>query len=315
MAGCGYAGLMSSKDPAPRDHSSSPNDPGCLGSLGRSGPGCEGNSNGCSGAGDSDHSGSEGKEPSDQPAGEPSDERVHRVHDRYLVEVVEGLGLCPFARRSRELGRVHRPLFRVHDDQPTAEDAAACLAELVAAAPDAEIVLLTFIEREPKRFGDAKAFDAFVAEVREAYTGHEAPHFFMVGFHPTSGAEIEASSRELTRDSLVPIIRRTPDPVIQCVAADVLERARAQAQAVAHERLRESVAHDPVLRALVERSIAPDPELSAEIARNNFEAVGTGAGLEELRRRLEAIASARDEAYAARDHACGDSADPRARSR
>jgi hypothetical protein len=231
-------------------------------------------------------------------SGEVSEAVVHRIHDRYLVEVVEALGLCPFARRSRELGRVHRPVFAIEGDRPTAEQAAARLAEVVAAAPDAEIVLLTFIERVPQRFAEARVFDAFVARVREAYAELDAPRFFVVGFHPKLGVDGEASA-PLTRDSLVPVIRRTPDPVIQCVSAEVLEQARAQAQLVAHERLRASVAHDPVLRALVERSVAPDPELSAEIARNNFSAVGNGLGLDELRRRLDEIARARDEAYGA----------------
>jgi hypothetical protein len=231
---------------------------------------------------------------------EVNEEIVHRIHDRYLLEVVEGLGLCPFARRSRELGRVHRPVFPIVGDLPTAQQAAQRLAEVAAASPDAEIVLLTFVERVPRRFVESAVFDAFVVAVREAYVHHGAPLFFMVGFHPRLGLDNDPT-RAITRDSLVPVIRRSPDPVIQCVSVEVLERARAQAQVVAHERMRESVAHDPVLRALIERSVAPDPELSADIARNNFTAVGTGAGLEELHRRLESIVQARDEAYGAND--------------
>lgn len=226
------------------------------------------------------------------------EEIVHRIHDRYLIEVVEALGLCPFARRSRELGRVHRPVFSIAGEEPTAQRAAQRLASVIADAPDAEIVLLTFVERTPTRFAEASVFDAFVVDVRDAYERCDAPVFFMVGFHPRLGADVDMSPRALTRDSLVPIIRRSPDPVIQCVNADVLERARAQAQTLAHERLLQSVAHDPVLRALVDRSIQPDPELSAEIARNNFTAVGSGGGLRELLGRIEAIAHARDEAYA-----------------
>jgi hypothetical protein len=236
-------------------------------------------------------------------AGAVSEPIVHRIHDRYLVEVVEALGLCPFARRSRELGRVHRPVFPIAGDEPTAEHVAQRLVAVVTAAPDAEIVLLTFVERVPTRFAEASVFDAFVVDVREAYGRHDALRFFMVGFHPRLGLDADASSRPITKDSLVPVIRRSPDPVIQCVSAEVLEHARAQAHAVAQERLRESVAHDPVLRALVERSIAPDPELSAEIARNNFAAVGSGAGLDELLRRIDAIARARDRAYAGLDDA------------
>ena len=239
--------------------------------------------------------------PHDESRSPPVDEAlVHRVHDRYLVEVVEALGLCPFARRSRELGRVHRPVFTITGDEPAAERAARRLASVVERAPDAEIVLLTFVERVPERFAESAVFDGFVAAVREAYARLRAPVFFMVGFHPRLGHDSDGT-RPITRDSLVPIIRRSPDPVIQCVAAEVLERARAQAQALAHERLVQSVANDPVLRALVERSVQPDPQLSAEIASNNFAAVGRGEGLAELIRRLDDIARARDEAYGSRE--------------
>jgi hypothetical protein len=224
---------------------------------------------------------------------------VHRIHDRYLLEVVEELGLCPFARRSREQGRVHRPILWVDGDRPQPADAAGRLARVVEEAPDAEIVLLTFIEPTLRRFAQPATFDHFVDGVREAWSAGGGPTFFMVGFHPDLGRAVPGETkRPLTADTLVPLIRRSPDPVIQCVEAGVLERARAQAQVVAHERLLQSTAGDPMLRAMIERSIQPDPELSAEIGRHNFSAVGTGDGLAELTRRLEAIRQARDEAYA-----------------
>ena len=90
-------------------------------------------------------------EPEPAPPGTPPPEVVHRIHDRFLVEVVEQLGLCPFARHSREQGRVHRPL--VYADPPASAPAPAAVADrirtLVVAHPDAEIVLVTFVSPHP----------------------------------------------------------------------------------------------------------------------------------------------------------------------
>jgi hypothetical protein len=223
-------------------------------------------------------------------------EVVHRIHDRYLVEVVEGLGLCPFARRSRELGRVHRPLMGVKGDTPGPHHCAEALGGIVREHADAEIVLLTFVDLE-HRFDDPSAFDRFVVDVRDAYAQLDAPLFFMVGFHPELPVPDEGS-RRLTKDTLVALIRRAPDPVIQCVRADVLERARSQAQHTAHQRLLATLGADPVLRAMIENSVQADSELSADIARTNFAAVGAGDGRARLEALLGSIRAERDAAYA-----------------
>lgn len=233
------------------------------------------------------------------PPGTPPSAVVHRVHDRFLLDVVEPLGLCPFARRSRELGRVHRPL--VYDAGATPADVAARLHALVGEHPDAEIVLFTFIGPGPApRFPRARDLDDFVKEVRPAYDPLGGPTFFMVGFHPRSGEPDPGDEPpRSTPDSLVPLLRRTPDPVIQCVRAEVLERVRWQAQQASHAKMiAEAEKLDPRLRKILEHSVQPDSSLSADIARKNFESVGGGEGRERLEARLAEIARARDEAYA-----------------
>ena len=229
----------------------------------------------------------------------PPAEVVHRIHDRYLLEIVEGLGLCPFARKSRELGRVHRPLYFCDGQRPSAAGIAEDLHQLAERYPDAEIVLLTFLGDDP-RIRSPRDHDELVAQIRAAYGERDAPLFYMVGFHPQSGTpEGGAPASAPTRDSLVPLLRRSPDPVIQCVRAGVLERVRAQAQRSAHERmLVELAAIDPAIAAIAKDSVQPDSELSADIARHNFTAVGSGPGREELERRLAAIAADRDRSYA-----------------
>ena len=219
------------------------------------------------------------------------DDEVHRIHARYLEEVVEDLGLCPFARRSREQGRVHRPLFRVSASSPSPTDVAEGVATCARTHADAEIILVTFVDDEG-HYDEPAAFEAFVTAVREAYAGMDAPLYFMVAFHPRLDETID-TARPLTKDTLVPLIRRTPDPVIQCVNGAVLEHARAQAQQAAHRKLLEMHGHDPVLRSMLERSVQTDSELSADIARANFAACGEGAGREELERRIQALIAAR----------------------
>lgn len=220
------------------------------------------------------------------------DTEVHRIHARYLEEVVEDLGLCPFARRSREQGRVHRPLFRVEIDSPAPGEVAAAIADITRGHDDAEILLATFID-PTGRFETPGAFESYVTTVRDAYTALDAPLYFMVAFHPRLDETID-QTRPITKDTLVPLIRRTPDPVIQCVNAQVLQRARANAQQAAFRKLMDAHGHDPVLRAMLERSVQTDSELSADIARTNFEHCGSTEGRAELERRIAAIIADRN---------------------
>ncbi len=231
------------------------------------------------------------------PADSP--EAILAVHERYLREVVEGFGLCPFARRCREQGRIQRPLFdlrRLPEGEPSA---GACAQEVVAITrdhPEVEVILLTFVLPEGHAWGEPNGpggFEDYVRGLRAAYEAlGEGPRYYMVPFHPAfRRAE---GSRPLTQDSLVPLIRRTPDPVIQCIRADLLDEFRRQAQAVAEERFRSEVAKlDPEIQVLLAHAIQADPELSSDIARNNFEAIGAGEGRENFERRIAEILEAR----------------------
>lgn len=217
----------------------------------------------------------------------PPEDDVQAVHDRYQREVVEGLNLCPFARKSREQGRVHRPVFRVSAaDQAgqagaVAQRVADTLARLLEAHPDTEIVLLTFPVRRDDPWMTPRAFETFLPRLKATYADPgDRPVFYMVTFHPHHARSKDVP---LTQDTLVPLLRRTPDPVIQCVSAATLDEVRRQAQVVSQARMRrELLAINPELAPMLERSIAADPELSSDIARANFEAVGRGPGRAEL---------------------------------
>lgn len=235
---------------------------------------------------------------------DPPEALIQALHDRYLLEVVEDLGLCPFARRCREQGRVTRPLFYAPDDAagdaalPAA--AAAELAARCASQPTLEVVLLTFVlPRAPGHpWHDVDAFEELVRAVRDAYEAREpaGPRFYMVGFHPGLRGP-DTTRRKPTPDGLVPLLRRTPDPVIQCIRADLLDHMRRQAQVAANARFMAEMAKlGPEYAALASQAIQSDPELSADIARHNFEQVGAGPGREDLEQRIQAILAARVDA-------------------
>lgn len=232
------------------------------------------------------------------PSRWPPDEAViQAIHDRYQREIVEGMGLCPFARRSRELGRVHRPVFvATHDADPDPREVAQTLAKLVREDRSVEIVLLTFPIPPGHAWSRPAAFEQFLARLREAWKGGPPPReFYMVSFHPQLQPPAD---RPLTADSLVSVLRRSPDPVIQCVDADLLDRVRRQAQVAARDRmLRELEARDPNLAAMFARSVAPDPELSSDIARQNFSTHGSPDTRAALEQAIDELLLERDRVY------------------
>jgi hypothetical protein len=217
----------------------------------------------------------------------PPEADVQAVHDRYLREVVEDLGLCPFARRCREQGRVARPLLYA----PTsADEAARALATLSAAQPDVEVALLTFVLPEDHPWRSVDEFEAVVKAVRDAY-GERTPRYYMVGFHPDLRGP-QDPRRAATPDGLVPWLRRTPDPVIQCIRADLLDRLRREAQVAADARFMAEMTRLG-LQHFAAQAINADPELSADIARHNFASVGAGEGRAALERKIAEILAAR----------------------
>jgi len=231
------------------------------------------------------------------PAERADDVPAHVVdaHDRYLRELVEGLSLCPFARRSRELGRVHRPFFRIQSAEPSPMPYAQSLRDIAETHDDTEIVLLTFLVHEDHPWQRPDRFEAWLRGLRTAHERSAGPRFYLVAFHPNAEPPPDEA---LTPDSLVTLIRRTPDPVIQCTRARVLDRVRAQARAREPERIRRELEAtfgplDAHMKALLASSIQTDSRLSSEIAQHNFDAVGEGEGREHFERTLQSILESR----------------------
>lgn len=139
-----------------------------------------------------------------------------RVYRRYSTEVVEGLNLCPWAERARRDGHVRERVLLSEGN--SFDDSLAALSEL-AADEAVEIGLLIY----PRISCGRLAFDRFVADLRRA---DEARHevgkipFATAAFHPDAEHDDEP-------ERLIPYLRRTPDPTIQCVRTSVLDRVRA----------------------------------------------------------------------------------------
>jgi hypothetical protein len=214
-----------------------------------------------------------------------------------LYEVVEGLALCPFAARTRELGRLHRPIFRVDADTPDAATAASALRDVATSHADAEVVLLTFVLPSDHPWHEPDAFMAFMDRVRVRYESRGGPPFYMVAFHPHP-ADLADPRARAQPAGLVPWLRRTPDPVIQCVRADVLDAVRRRAQPALAERMRGQLGTlDARLAAMASHAVSAGWDLSTEITEANWARHGAGPEREDLDRRIAGILRQRDELY------------------
>jgi len=144
------------------------------------------------------------------------EEEALRVYRRYQREMVEGLRLCPWAERAREGGAVTERV--IVEEPPLMERSLEAIADL-ASAPSLEIGLLIY----PRVTLDPVEFDRFVAELVEQDSARwplgEVP-FAMAAFHPFAPLDAASPAR------LVPFTRRTPDPTIQLVRLEALERVR-----------------------------------------------------------------------------------------
>jgi hypothetical protein len=122
-------------------------------------------------------------------------------NDRYLREFVEALHLCPFARRCREDGKLHRRVLLAGDDP------VAALREVEALPEDSVEVALLLFPQAPMGSPDAaRAFEELAAGMREQLARPAA--FYCVAFHPDHPRDLRDAHRA------VPFFRRSPDPTL-----------------------------------------------------------------------------------------------------
>jgi hypothetical protein len=205
-----------------------------------------------------------------------------RLHQRYLLEVVEACGLCPWALGARLAYRI-RVAVLLDEEEDALIAPSIAVIDSWAADPSAEVGFLIY-PRLPLGRVD---FDRFTARLRSADTDRhslgDAP-FAAAAFHPHAEPDVDHPER------LVPFLRRTPDPCIQIVRTASLARVR--------RRTPEGTTF--VDMAHFDASLREDqpPPLREQIARANLETVRR-MGLEEVRGRLDAIRRDRDATYGA----------------
>jgi hypothetical protein len=210
---------------------------------------------------------------------------ARRVFDRYSRELIEGYNLCPWAQKAREEGRV---LVEVWVGEKPPVSAVSERVSDVGYANDADIAFFLFPESTLER----AAFERYVGDVQQAYRtlrGQAGTDMALVPFHPVAEADTSASHR------LVPLIRRTPDPTIQAIRLDVLERLRQ-----GRDRVKRYVPPEAAwLDALKQESPASEGRrpLHESVGEHNLATV-TRVGVEAIVALLDDIRRDRDQAYA-----------------
>jgi hypothetical protein len=129
---------------------------------------------------------------------------ARRLLDRYLAEVVERFGLCPWAGAARRNDEVRVEILLEPD--PAAVNAAVARIAVDARAALGMVVLA------------ASAIDP--AALRRLRDGAMRPDVAIADFHPGAGGDLGTPAR------LVPLLRRSPDPMLQVVRWSVLASAR-----------------------------------------------------------------------------------------
>lgn len=132
---------------------------------------------------------------------------VRRLLDRYLVEIVEAFELCPWAKPARTGGEL---AVEILWGTPTG-DAWLAAATRAFADPAVKIAMLV----APQLAIARTDFHA----VRDALA-KRAGTLGIAEFHPDAPYDAKSPAR------LVPFLRRSPDPLLQCVPLALLDQVR-----------------------------------------------------------------------------------------
>jgi len=138
---------------------------------------------------------------------DPRSREVRRLLDRYLVEIVEAYELCPWAKTSRTGGEL---AVEILWGQPTSE---AWLAAATRAFTDPGIKIAMLVA--PELVIERTAFHTVRDELAK-----RAGSLGIAEFHPDARYDAKTPAR------LVPFLRRSPDPLLQCVPLALLDQVR-----------------------------------------------------------------------------------------
>jgi len=148
-------------------------------------------------------------------------EEALRVYRRYMLEVVEGFTLCPWAAAARRGGHVYEAVILAENQADPRQS--LTLLDSLTGQLETDIALFIYPDLELDRLG----FESFVRTVREQDAARHAVGtipFAMAAFHPDARPDLQEPER------LIPFLRRTPDPTIQVVRCTALDRVRGNSQ-------------------------------------------------------------------------------------
>ena len=152
-----------------------------------------------------------------RPLGPAFEREARRIHLRFNREIIEGLGVCPYARVARETGGgiiLLRP-----EVTPTTAILHEIVDELVGRR-GVEVAQVVF-PRATLSAGEFLDFSARFGEENAARTPRQRPTFVHAAFHPGLAYGTETPPR------LVSFFRRSPDPMVQLVRLSVLDAIHA----------------------------------------------------------------------------------------
>lgn len=211
-------------------------------------------------------------------------EEARAVYRRYAVEFVEGLRMCPWAERSRADGHT-REHYGFASGADEAEREALDALQDLGDDESIEVGLVIF----PRLSLDRADFERLVASIRERDVARNRPArapMALAAFHPDATPNAETAYR------LVPFIRRSPDPLIQCVRVSILDDLRKGDRGTNYL--------DPTgqdLLALFRSLQEKKPPLHERVAEMNRETL-LKHGLDRAEALLDAILADRDARYA-----------------
>lgn len=193
--------------------------------------------------------------------------------DRYLVEVVEAWSLCPWAYNARTRGELD---VAIQWGATVELTALAELARRGLAVPGARVIMLVF----PELAGGMRAIEALRNGIAV-----RVPEAGVAAFGPHGAADLSTPAR------LVPLLRRSPDPMLQLVPFPILDELRGSAHAA------EPSPRNAQALALAGHGAPPAPSMVDGIARRNHAVVALDRA-EQLQRTIEDIARDRAVSYA-----------------
>ncbi len=226
---------------------------------------------------------------SDSPPDPRLDAALAR-NDRYVLEFVEAFSFCPYAKRCRETGRLHRvvlPEIGGLPGSPGFDMAVAGLDRAIALVEDlpaesVEVGLILYPTLAPalaEGTEGAKVFEQMVGAARERvqarHPNGDTP-FYCVAFHPHFAEDLRDANRA------VRFIRRSPDPTVQLVRASVLRAVRGANPGGAN------YVNVSGMSAAELMAVAAPVSVGDRIAAANLRTLGE-AGMERLRRLQEEI--------------------------